>query len=283
MRRFTKYPQGYVKASADIRYMDFKGRVPKKIKDATLEYMNTDGVSLADAFGWACREYAPEGSELWKAWYNNDFRKFIPSEYDPKYLDFKKYPLKYAEPVSSSSTIKASTDNIKYYEVMFDTVPRNEEDLDGDVVGEYSICIRGTRRPSLKEAAEFCKEDMEIMSKSYGDLFVVNVAEISKEEAQTFFNMDNEESFPIFSTSTIKASSDTSDKIGRTYTAFYNGEVFEVSSNCDALIKQLKAEIDEAIADGDVEDIDFGECWVEDNDEEVMYIADGDDDYAEYL
>ena len=97
-----------VKSSSDIRYMDFKGRVPKKIKDATLEYMDTDGVSLADAFEWACREYAPKGSELWKAWYYNDFRKFIPSEYDPQYLDFKKYPLKYVKPVSSSSTIKAS-------------------------------------------------------------------------------------------------------------------------------------------------------------------------------
>ena len=87
---------------------------------------------------------------------------------------FIKYPQGY---------VKASTDDIKYYEVMFDTIPRNEEDLDGDVVGEYSICIRGRRRPSLKEAAEFCKEDMDIMSKSYGELFVVNVAEISKEEA----------------------------------------------------------------------------------------------------
>lgn len=72
-------------------------------------------------------------------------------------------------------------------------------------------------------------------------------------------------------------------KSSRKYTAFYNGEIFDVSSDCDDLIKQLKAEIDEAIAEGDVENIDFGECWVEDEDEEVMYIADGDSDYAEYL
>ena len=72
-------------------------------------------------------------------------------------------------------------------------------------------------------------------------------------------------------------------KGGRKYTSFYNGEILDVSSNCDSLIVQLKAEIDEAIADGDVEDIDFGECWIEDDDEEVMYIADGDSDYAEYL
>ena len=80
------------------------------------------------------------------------------------------------------------------------------------------------------------------------------------------------------STGCVKAAKDD-----KTYTALYNGEIFDVSSDCDALIEQLKAEIDEAIADGDIENIDFGECWVEDDDEEVMYIADGDDDYAEYL
>lgn len=84
-----------VRASSDLRYSAFKGRIPKKIKDETLAYMDDEGVSLADAFEWACKEYAPKGSELWKAWYYNDFRKFIPGEYDPKYLDFDKYPLAY--------------------------------------------------------------------------------------------------------------------------------------------------------------------------------------------
>lgn len=84
-----------VRASSDLRYSDFKGKIPKKIKDETLAYMDEEGVSLADAFEWACKEYAPKGSELWKAWYYNDFRKFIPGEYDPKYLDFDRYPLAY--------------------------------------------------------------------------------------------------------------------------------------------------------------------------------------------
>lgn len=84
--------------------------------------------------------------------------------------------------------------------------------------------------------------------------------------------------FTKYPSNYVKAS-----KGSRTYTAFYNGEIFDVSSDCDVLIKQLKAEIDETIADGDAENIDFGECWVEDDDEEVMYIADGDSDYAEYI
>ena len=37
-----------------------------------------------------------KGTELYKAWYYDDFRKFIPSAYNPEYLDFSKYPLKYA-------------------------------------------------------------------------------------------------------------------------------------------------------------------------------------------
>ena len=94
-RSFTKYPSGYVRADRDIRYMDFKGRIPKIIKDEAVKYMEEEGVSLYDAFNWACREYAEKGSELWKAWYYSDFRKFIPSAYEPEYLDFKKYPLKY--------------------------------------------------------------------------------------------------------------------------------------------------------------------------------------------
>ena len=94
-RKFTKYPSNYIKSDRDIRYMDFKGKIPKKIKDETLAYMDEEHVSLYDAFDWACREYAEKGSELYNAWYYGDFRKFIPSAYDPKYLDFKQYPLKY--------------------------------------------------------------------------------------------------------------------------------------------------------------------------------------------
>lgn len=72
------------------------GRVPKKIKERTKENMEVYHMVLFDSFEEAVRELAKEGTELWKAWYYSDFRKFIPSVYNPKYLDLKKYPLKYA-------------------------------------------------------------------------------------------------------------------------------------------------------------------------------------------
>ncbi len=83
---------------------------------------------------------------------------------------------------------------MKYFEVEFDNEPRNQNDWDGDCVGDYSICIIGERRPSIQEASEFCKEDM----KKMGYKYVVNVAEISQEEARTFFDMKNEKMFPVF-------------------------------------------------------------------------------------
>ena len=73
----------------------FYGDVPKKIKSATRWYMKKYNVSLGDAFQWACRTFAPKGTELYDAWYYDDFRKFIPSASEEKYLDFEKYPLKY--------------------------------------------------------------------------------------------------------------------------------------------------------------------------------------------
>ena len=73
----------------------FKGKVPKRIQDATLRYMDEYRMGLYDAFKDACCEFAPKGSELYNAWYNDDFRKFIPSAYLEEYLDFDKYPLNY--------------------------------------------------------------------------------------------------------------------------------------------------------------------------------------------
>ena len=72
------------------------GRVPKKIKERTKENMEVYNMCLSDSFEEAVRELAKEGTELWKAWYYSDFRKFIPSVYNSEYLDFSKYPLKYA-------------------------------------------------------------------------------------------------------------------------------------------------------------------------------------------
>lgn len=108
-RRFTKYPSGYVRANADpkvqealgrevdrIRRADlFKGKVPKNIQNRTIENMDEYHMDLYDSFKEACRELAPKGSELYNAWYQDDFRKFIPSAYLEEYLDFDKYPLEY--------------------------------------------------------------------------------------------------------------------------------------------------------------------------------------------
>lgn len=73
------------------------GRVPKKIKERTKENMGKYYLGLYDAFQEAVRTYAKKGTELWKAWYYDDFRKYIPSAYLSEYLDFSKYPLKYAD------------------------------------------------------------------------------------------------------------------------------------------------------------------------------------------
>ena len=83
---------------------------------------------------------------------------------------------------------------MRYFEIEFDNEPRNQENTDGDTIGDYSICILGEREPSIQEAAEFCKIDMEEMGYKY----VVNVLEIPQEEARTFFDMEREKDFPIF-------------------------------------------------------------------------------------
>lgn len=77
----------------------------------------------------------------------------------------------------------------------------------------------------------------------------------------------------------IKASE---DKI--TYVVFFNGEILGTFDDYNKAEYALKDEINETIAMGAADSIDFSECWIEDEyDEEVMYIADGDDDYTEYL
>jgi len=59
--------------------------------------MEKYNMCLSDSFEEAVKNLAEKGTELWKAWYYSDFRKFIPSAYEPKYLDLKKYPLKYED------------------------------------------------------------------------------------------------------------------------------------------------------------------------------------------
>ncbi len=83
---------------------------------------------------------------------------------------------------------------MRYFEIEFDNEPRNQDGAETETIGEYSICILGEREPSIKEAAEFCKEDMENMGYKY----VVNVLEIDQSEARTFFDMEKEKEFPVF-------------------------------------------------------------------------------------
>lgn len=73
----------------------FAKRVPKSVARRTAENMEVYNMGLADAFEEAARTLAKPGTELHRAWYYSDFRAYIPEAYEPKYLDFEKYPLAY--------------------------------------------------------------------------------------------------------------------------------------------------------------------------------------------
>lgn len=70
-------------------------RVNKKVRERTRENMDVYYMGLYDAFKEAAFIYAKAGTELYKAWYYDDFRKFIPSAYVPESLNLGKCPLKY--------------------------------------------------------------------------------------------------------------------------------------------------------------------------------------------
>lgn len=82
---------------------------------------------------------------------------------------------------------------IRYFEVEFDSEVRSNE-CGYETIEFYSICIRATRKPSCEEAEEFCKSDIEAM----GYKHVVGVTEIDAYEAHQFFDMDEEEKYPVF-------------------------------------------------------------------------------------
>jgi hypothetical protein len=89
-----------------------------------------------------------------------------------------------------------------YYEIEFDNEPRNEADYMGDTLPEhYSICIIGERKPTIREAEVFCRNDME----RFGYKYVVNVTEIDAQEAHNFFDMSEEHRFPVFSDEAMTA------------------------------------------------------------------------------
>lgn len=79
-------------------------------------------------------------------------------------------------------------ENIKYYEVEMSSKTQPEE------MGTYSICIKGLRKPTKKEAEEFIKKDLN----SSGYDYVSFVNEIDLEEAKCFYDMENEANFPVF-------------------------------------------------------------------------------------
>lgn len=78
----------------------------------------------------------------------------------------------------------------KYYEVEFGHEPFSQETEDCDT---YSICIIAEHSPSIEETTEFCKKDMEKL----GYEVVRGITDITYEEAHNFFDMENEENFPV--------------------------------------------------------------------------------------
>ena len=76
--------------------------------------------------------------------------------------------------------------NVNFYEVEM----RNSKNMEDS----YSMCIKGIRKPNIKEAKDFLKNDL----KNLGYDLISDILEISKEEAFNFFDMENEKKFPIF-------------------------------------------------------------------------------------
>jgi len=67
-----------------------------------------------------------------------------------------------------------------YYEVLFNN--------------GYGICIRGLKKPSIKEAEEFCKDDMELFESDS----VEWVEELSYSEACKYYDMETDDDYPVF-------------------------------------------------------------------------------------
>ena len=72
----------------------------------------------------------------------------------------------------------------KYFEVEFET---NEKD-------NPTICIIGTRKPSIDEAEKFCAEDMEQFNYDK----VIAVRELTERDAYKLYDMEDIVEFPVF-------------------------------------------------------------------------------------
>ena len=80
----------------------------------------------------------------------------------------------------------------KYYEV---EISKHDNRAKNGKRNETSMCIVGVREPSIKEAEKFLADDI---IRVYKCTNVDKVREISKEEAYSFFDMENESDFPVF-------------------------------------------------------------------------------------
>lgn len=66
--------------------------------------------------------------------------------------------------------------------------------IDGNKNHTSSMCVLGYRKPTIEEAKEFWKKDCEL----YGDETLIDVYEITKEEAYGGYDMSRENELPIF-------------------------------------------------------------------------------------
>ena len=77
--------------------------------------------------------------------------------------------------------------NVKQFEVLLS----NNNDIDRSSYGDdsnFTICIKAEREPkNFKEVEEFCCEDMKIYDLKY----IISITEISENEANYNYNMDN--------------------------------------------------------------------------------------------
>lgn len=82
---------------------------------------------------------------------------------------------------------------IRYFEIEF---AKKEQIEDNNFIGtpdRMFMCILSKFYPSFEEVKHFCKKDMEEFNYDY----ICDIKEVSFEEAHEFYDMRNEENFPI--------------------------------------------------------------------------------------
>lgn len=74
-----------------------------------------------------------------------------------------------------------------YYELEFAI-----DCFNGELKHTSSMCVLGYRKPTIEEAKEFWKKDI------YEDETLINIYELTEEEAHENFDMSRESEYPIF-------------------------------------------------------------------------------------